>query len=104
MSAAARTSASQWSTGGTLGRARHELRRVFRCCGTDRVMHLRYQRSPRNAAGDARLHRWRLARLSAARATRSAVRLSRSAEQTSELQSLMRTSYAVVFLKKKQFI
>src|SRR3546814_17895581 len=76
MSAAARTSASQWSTGGTLGRARHELRRVFRCCGTDRVMHLRYQRSQRNAAGDARMHRWRLARLSAARETRYAVRLS----------------------------
>src|SRR3546814_5594695 len=47
----------------------------------------------------ARSARWRLSRRSAQRATSGLVR---SEEHTSELQSLMRISYAVFCLKKKK--
>src|SRR3546814_6479887 len=52
-------------------------------------------------ANASQLHNQRVRRLSASRPRLMLARTSRSGEHTSELQSLMRISYAVFCLKKK---
>src|SRR3546814_3928036 len=59
----------------------------------DRQSHLHGRRQPEDGAQSEMV---------AALSRRSATRLSRSEEHTSELQSLMRISYAVFCLKKKK--
>src|SRR3546814_10794967 len=72
--------------------------------GTGRAEPLHHQRAVRPGAAGARLHR----RAGAGRAdagadgSRTPAR-TRSEEHTSELQSLMRISYAVFCLKKKKY-
>src|SRR3546814_20387801 len=66
----------------------------------DRARRHEGQPDPRRELGADRRCRQRCRELSA-RSGRTAALLARSAEHTSELQSLMRISYAVLCLKKK---
>src|SRR3546814_1462617 len=79
---------------------RNHLRRRFRArCADPRRLRsrLRSRRSDRAAAADARRLRGRVACTATGRMPRPAGH-ARSEEHTSELQSLMRSSYAVFFL------
>src|SRR3546814_4858817 len=61
----------------------------------------RTKRSPRRAGPCSRHRAWRATARSYPESTPAATRRPRSEEHTSELQSLMRISYAVFCLKKK---
>src|SRR3546814_7458211 len=69
---------------------------LFRSLGDERAGSHRYRRSARTARGDPRLH----GRGEGGEGRRQ--RAVRSEEHTSELQSLMRISYAVFCLTKKK--
>src|SRR3546814_1289732 len=77
---------------GRLGRVSDETSRPSRSPFSDR----------QGSSGSGDRHERRRDRLQSSRATDRLVGLPRSEEHTSELQSLMRISYAVFCLKKKK--
>src|SRR3546814_7340405 len=79
----------------TLFRSRRRRDRDLRCLGRENACRRRRRNRDPERRGDGRL-------LEALRRKREGVHPGRSEEHTSELQSLMRISYAVFCLKKKK--